>query len=290
MIFLNILNEKFRKLGSGSEGFAMGLTLLVWPLMLIMVSGVFVTGESVLRKVQLQNAVDASAYAGAQVQADTLSRIAMINRMMAWTYIQANKMEMDYNVRNWANLTDRAMDAMKNPLANINQVLSFNCPDVAHKPERIAASGDVTMMLAACYSSFLAGESVTVPEVERFAGFPKLQSAASLLAAAVSGDGKAAEKLAKHAASAAAEREDICCRLEALAGIKTSDTEAELSLAEELQFAMMGNFGKSADRAAEKSSDPKRLLADFAGSGLIPSEKLIELQQRIDAAAAIINR
>ena len=142
MIFLNILNEKFRKLGSGSEGFAMGLTLLVWPLMLIMVSGVFVTGESVLRKVQLQNAVDASAYAGAQVQADTLSRMAMINRMMAWTYIQANKMEMDYNVRNWANLTDRAMDALKSPLANINQTLSFNCPDVAHKTERIAASGD----------------------------------------------------------------------------------------------------------------------------------------------------
>ena len=142
MIFLNILNEKFRKLGSGSEGFAMGLTLLIWPLMLIMVSGVFVTGESVLRKVQLQNAVDASAYAGAQVQADTLSRMAMINRMMAWTYIQANKMEMDYNVRNWANLTDRAMDAVKSPLANINQTLSFNCPDVAHKTERIAASGD----------------------------------------------------------------------------------------------------------------------------------------------------
>ncbi len=156
------------------------------------------------------------------------------------------------------------------------------------RAQRIAASGDVTMTLAACYSSFLAGEDVTVPEVERFAGFPKLQSAASLLAAAVAGDSKAAEKLSRHAAAAAAEREEICAKLESLAGIKNSGSEAELSLAEELQFAMMGNFGKSADRSAEKSSDPKRLLADFAGCGLIPAESLVELQQRIDAAAAII--
>ena len=50
MQYLHILNEKCRRLFTGTEGFAMGLTLLVWPVMLIMVSGVFVTGESVLRK------------------------------------------------------------------------------------------------------------------------------------------------------------------------------------------------------------------------------------------------
>lgn len=141
MLYLEILNEKCRRLFTGTEGFAMGLTLLVWPVMLIMVSGIFVTGESVLRKMQLQNAVDLASYAGAQVQADTLSRVAVINRMMAWTYIQANKMEMDYNVRNWADLTNRTMNALKNPLSSINQTLSFSCPDVPHKSERRAVSG-----------------------------------------------------------------------------------------------------------------------------------------------------
>lgn len=141
MQYLHILNEKCRRLFTGTEGFAMGLTLLVWPVMLIMVSGVFVTGESVLRKMQLQNAVDLASYAGAQAQADTLSRMAVINRMMAWTYIQANKMEMDYNVRNWADLTNRTMNSLKSPLSSINQTLSFSCPDVPHKSQRTSASG-----------------------------------------------------------------------------------------------------------------------------------------------------
>ncbi|MFA6930087.1 MAG: hypothetical protein WCT05_07150, partial [Lentisphaeria bacterium] len=41
-------------------------------------------------------AVDAAAYAAALVQADTFSRVAAINKAMAWTWVQSTRLEMDY--------------------------------------------------------------------------------------------------------------------------------------------------------------------------------------------------
>ena len=48
---------------------------------------------------------DAAAYSAAIVQADTISRVAAINRAMSWTYAQAVKMEMDAIVDKWLELT-----------------------------------------------------------------------------------------------------------------------------------------------------------------------------------------
>ena len=133
---LNVLNDKLRKLFSNEEGFAIAMTIIVWPLMLLTVSGLFVTGETVRQKIALQNAADAAAHAGAQIQADTLSRIAVINRMMAWTYIQANKMEMDYTVLNWALLANKVMEDLKTPLAVSAAAISPTCQHSDHKKER----------------------------------------------------------------------------------------------------------------------------------------------------------
>jgi hypothetical protein len=52
-------------------------------------------------RVHLQNACDAAAYSAAVVQADTLSRIATINRAMAWTYVSMTRRQMDYIVYQW---------------------------------------------------------------------------------------------------------------------------------------------------------------------------------------------
>ncbi|MBE6391808.1 MAG: DUF349 domain-containing protein [Lentisphaerae bacterium] len=153
---------------------------------------------------------------------------------------------------------------------------------------RIAASGDAAVELASLYSKFLAGEAVVMPEENSYAGFAKLQNFASLLANAVSGDAKAAEKLAKQSAAALSERESICAKLEKLAGNNPDKAEDEaISLAMELQNAMMGNFGKSAPASAPVE-DPGTLLADFAGCGIVPIEKLTALQARVDAAAKVI--
>ena len=137
---LNVILNKFKNLGRGDDGFAIATTILVWPLMLLAVSGIFVTGETLRSKLILQNAADAAAHAGAMAQADTLSRIAVINRMMAWTYIQANKMEMDYTVVNWALLADTVMQELKTPLSNANKNASLTCPDPVHKSERTSGS------------------------------------------------------------------------------------------------------------------------------------------------------
>ena len=157
------------------------------------------------------------------------------------------------------------------------------------RQKKLAASGDAVVELSALYSKFLAGETVELPEADTFAAFPKLQNFAALLGAAVSGDAKAAEKLAKQSAAALAEREAICVKLEKLAGNKSDDAADEpISLAMELEAAMMGNFGKSSAKSAMPVEDPKVLVADFAACGIVPAEKLAELQARVDAASKII--
>lgn len=159
----------------------------------------------------------------------------------------------------------------------------------AERQKRIAASGDAVLELAALYSKFLAGEAVELPEDGSWSAFPKLQSFAVLLSAAVSGDAKAAEKLAKQSAAALAEREAICAKLEKLAGNKSDDAaDQPLSLAMELEAAMMGNFGKSSAKSAMPVEDPKVLAADFAACGIVPVEKLAGLQARVDAVAKVI--
>ena len=51
---------------------------------------------------------------------------------------------------------------------------------------------------------------------------------------------------------------------------------------------MMGNFGKSEKNSAKIEADPKSLIADFAGCGVVPLESLNALQARIDAASKVI--
>ena len=79
---LKALCNKLHHLKHGQEGFALALTLLIWPLIWLMVAGVYVTGETIRQKIILQTAVDAAASAGAAVQADTLGRIDTLNRAL----------------------------------------------------------------------------------------------------------------------------------------------------------------------------------------------------------------
>ena len=159
----------------------------------------------------------------------------------------------------------------------------------AERQKRLAASGDAVTELAALYSKFLAGETIQLPEDGIWTAFPKLQAFAALLSSAVSGDAKAAEKLAKQSAAALIERENICAKLEKLAGNKSGNSNDEpLSLAMELEAAMMGNFGKSSAKSSASEEDPKVLVADFAACGIVPAEKLAGLQARVDAASKII--
>ena len=108
---LRILRDKFVRLGRDEDGVAMVVTLAVFMFMWLVCMGVYAIGTAVKTRIHLQNACDAAAYSAAVVQADTLSRIATINRAMSWTYIQMSKRQMDYIVDRWLTFTVRKVQS-----------------------------------------------------------------------------------------------------------------------------------------------------------------------------------
>ena len=94
-------NRECLRLWQDESGVVLALTVICFLILFVMGSAVFAIGETVRQRVVLQNAADAAAYSAAIVEADTLSRVAAINRGMAWTYVQMCRMEMDYIVDKW---------------------------------------------------------------------------------------------------------------------------------------------------------------------------------------------
>lgn len=98
---LGVFRAKFLGLGRDEDGAALVITLAIFFLMYLGCMGVYAVSMAVKERIQLQNAADAAAYSAAVVQADTLSRIATINRAMSWTYVQMTREQMDYIVLRW---------------------------------------------------------------------------------------------------------------------------------------------------------------------------------------------
>lgn len=93
---LAILKSEIERLRREESGVALMLTLSVFLLLYVVCAGVYSIGETVRQKIELQNACDNAAYSAAVVQADGLSRIAMLNRALSWTYVELTNMQMDY--------------------------------------------------------------------------------------------------------------------------------------------------------------------------------------------------
>ncbi len=83
------------------SGVAFLMTIAVSGFLFALAAFSYAVGEDVRRKVELQSATDAAAYSASVVQADALSRIALINKAMSWTYIQMSRRQMDYAVHVW---------------------------------------------------------------------------------------------------------------------------------------------------------------------------------------------
>lgn len=97
----NVFLKKLSNLVRGEDGVALVVTLALFMIMYVSCAGVFAIGQFVKEKTILQNAADAAAYSAAIVQADTLSRIAVLNREMAWAYKDMTSRQMDYIVCKW---------------------------------------------------------------------------------------------------------------------------------------------------------------------------------------------
>jgi hypothetical protein len=76
----------------------------------------------VRQRIELQNAADAASYSAAVIQADTISRVATINRAMAWTYLQLTRRQMDYIVDKWVGLTHRRMSEDRRKMQGFHKV------------------------------------------------------------------------------------------------------------------------------------------------------------------------
>lgn len=103
--FCKVLRKECGRLWREESGVAMMLFLCLSLVLFILCLSAWFFGENIRRKAELQNVCDAAAYSAAAVQADGLSRMAVVNRAMSWSYIQMTKMQMDYITLRWLELT-----------------------------------------------------------------------------------------------------------------------------------------------------------------------------------------
>lgn len=87
------------------QGFVVMSTLAIFLFLFVLCSSIYAIGETIHQRVKIQNACDAAAYSAAIVQADGLSRMATVNRAMAWSYVQMTNRQMDYVAYRWLKLT-----------------------------------------------------------------------------------------------------------------------------------------------------------------------------------------
>lgn len=97
----DIFKRRLKALWHDEKGVALVMTVGIYLLLFIVCAGVHAVGETARQKIELQNACDSAAYAAAVVQADGLSRMAMVNRAMSWTYVRLTNVQMDYITFRW---------------------------------------------------------------------------------------------------------------------------------------------------------------------------------------------
>lgn len=143
---------------------------------------------------------------------------------------------------------------------------------IAKVQKESAAACDTWLKL---YFSFCAGDAVTLPEIPE--SLPKIAPMAKNIAAAISGDAAAKEKVEHTLLNTQKEAEKILAELENAAGC----TETKpLDLAAELQAAIIGNSGFGSARKEKK--DYKREFAAFEAILWLAPNVRQELQARFD--------
>lgn len=155
-----ILRDKLIELVRGDEGVAFVVTLGVFFFMYLVIAGVYAVGTSVRERIHLQNACDAAAYSAAVVQADTLSRIATLNRAMSWTYVQMTRRQMDYIVYKWLKHTKFHYDYDRSAASEWSKKGS-HCP--LHSWWKVWAEGEPEPIVSGATGRVTINRNKTVP-------------------------------------------------------------------------------------------------------------------------------
>lgn len=90
-----------RRLWCEEEGVIIACSLAVFLFLYVLGCGIYTLGTTLCEREALQNAADAAAYSAATIQADALSRMAMVNRALAYTYTQMSCKQMDCITARW---------------------------------------------------------------------------------------------------------------------------------------------------------------------------------------------
>lgn len=115
---LKQLNNFILRLWRDDDGVVLALTVVVYLTLFVIGCSVFAVGEHLRLRIVLQNAADAAAYSTAVVQADAISRIAALNRAMAWDYAQVCKMKRECILDKWVNDVYNAWKANRKKARN----------------------------------------------------------------------------------------------------------------------------------------------------------------------------
>lgn len=99
------VRRRISELRRDCRGFVLVSTLAIFLFLFLLCAFVYAVGETIHQRIKMQNACDAAAYSAAVVQADGLSRMATVNRAMAWSYVQMTSRQMDYITYRWLKLT-----------------------------------------------------------------------------------------------------------------------------------------------------------------------------------------
>ncbi len=119
-MLLQRANQTCLKLYRDESGVVLALSVVSFLILFVVSCAAYAIGETVRQRIELQNAADAAAYSGAVVQADTLARIAAINRAMAWSHVMVARMEMDAIVDKWLELTVDQWEDDETTITNYN--------------------------------------------------------------------------------------------------------------------------------------------------------------------------
>ena len=123
-----VFRARSGELAKGNSGAALAITLAFVMPVYLMVIGIYGVGEVVRNKIQLQNAADAAAYSAAVVQADYLSRMATVNKAMAWTYVDLQKRSLDLAMDTFCVTVFAKFASDQNMVVNNNRPCHMHVP------------------------------------------------------------------------------------------------------------------------------------------------------------------
>lgn len=139
-----VFADKCRSLAKDSSGAALAITLAFVAPLYLTVIGIYAIGEIVRNKIEIQNAADAAAYSAAVVQADYVSRMATVNKAMAWTYVDLQKRSFDLAMDTFAGFVvaqfqrDFNMVREKNSPCHMHTpAVNYNCGTTIFAPKTI---------------------------------------------------------------------------------------------------------------------------------------------------------